>query len=185
MSLHSAPPPSLRGAAGSSSSSGRRCGRRGYVHNSSVCLAQGKKCRKCHKLNHFASRCKVQRETHQLTSESPDTVTDSNHDVYYLSEVRDVRDNTGAWFIDLPFENVNVKFKMDPGADVILMTVDTCRKLPSPPKLKQLDTVLSSVSGASIECNGSVTVRTTYRVRSTNLMYMLPPAGTIYWVAVR
>ena len=163
MSSRSAPSPSSHGAAGSSGSSGHRCGRCGYVHNSSVCPAQGKKCRKCHKLNHFASCCKVKRETHELTSESPDTVTDVNSDVYYLNEVRDVRDNTGAWFIDLPVENANVKFKIDPGADVSLMTVDTYRKLPSPSRLKQSDTVLSGVSGAPIECHGSFPVRTTYQ----------------------
>ena len=56
-------------------------------------------------------------------------MTNSNHDVYYLSEVRDVHDNTGAWYIDLPVENVNVKFKIDPGADVSLMTVDTYPKV--------------------------------------------------------
>ena len=98
MSSRSAPSPTSRGATGNSSSSGLHCGRCEYVHNSSVCPAQGKKCRKYHKLNHFASSCKAKRETHELTSESPDTVTDSNHDAYYLSEVRDVSDNTGAWF---------------------------------------------------------------------------------------
>ena len=51
------------------------------------------------------------------------TVSDSSPDVYYLSEVCG---NTGAWFIDLPVENVNVKFKIDLGADFSLITVETC-----------------------------------------------------------
>ena len=33
------------------------CGRCGYQHDHGKCPAQGKKCSKCHKLNHFGSCC--------------------------------------------------------------------------------------------------------------------------------
>ena len=46
------------------------------------------------------------------------------------------------------------------------MTLDTYCNLPCQPKLKQSDTVLSSMGGARIECHGSFPVKTTYQGES-------------------
>ena len=146
-------------------SSGPRCTRCNYQHSGRKCPAKGQRCRKCGGADHFQACCKKTKKLREVASAPIDQVHQmsgislATDDVYYLGEVENITDTADPWWITLPVCDEPVTFKIDPGADVSVLSVDTYESLSGAPELTPPDTKLTSV-GAPIACHGTFSVTT-------------------------
>ena len=114
-----------------------RCNR---VHKQDeVCPARGKRCSKCHKSGHFAVVCRSVRE---LTSNS-----EGNNREFFLGAVNSCDEFEEPWSVVLHVNYKPIKFKIDTGADISVMSVSSHEALPQRPKLKSSNVMLSSQGG--------------------------------------
>ena len=79
-----------------------------------------------------------------------------------VCEVREIQDLTDPWWVDLDLNGSAVKFKVDPGADVSVIALDTYRRMQQCPKLKAATVKLQGVS-APIQCHGTFHTTTQYQ----------------------
>ena len=127
----------------------QQCLRCNLVHKQDeVCPARGKRCSKCHKSGHFAVVCRSVRE---VTSNS-----EGNNREFFLGAVNSCDEFEEPWSVVLHVNKKPIKFKIDIGADISVMSVSTFEALPQRPKLKSLNAMLSS-PGGMLNCKGQFT----------------------------
>ena len=95
------------------------CSRCGFQHDKGKCPAQGKRCAKCQKLNHFASVCKsktaVKKGIHYVEEEEEE---DSDEELFVGSIASINAVYMGEWYKGLRIKSKTVKFHLDTGAKV-------------------------------------------------------------------
>ncbi|XP_044005925.1 uncharacterized protein K02A2.6-like [Aphidius gifuensis] len=100
------------------------CKRCGYSHLPRKCPAYGKTCNKCKGNNHFFKVCKkssVNEVQEQATETNSSDEYDANN--FFIAEVsKNNRNKEKAWYVDLKINGENVKFKLDTGAEVNIIT---------------------------------------------------------------
>ena len=90
-------------------------GRFSYQHDKGKCLAQGKKCSKCHKLNHFASCCQWKNPD----KKGVNCVDECSNDEFFIGCITSVNSvDTSEWCENLKIEDKVVKVQLDTGAKV-------------------------------------------------------------------
>ena len=110
---------------------------------------RGKRCSKCNKSGHFAVVCPSVRE---VTSNS-----EQNNREFFLGAVNSCDEFEERWSVVLHVNKKPIKFKIDTGADISVMSVSTYEALPQRPKLKPSNAVLSS-PGGMLKCRGQFIV---------------------------
>ena len=137
----------------------RECSRCGLSHGSS-CPAKNAKCRKCNKPGHYARCCK----TKQLTkvncryTRSPE----SSEEEFFIGTITDVKDDSRRWLVNLQVNGNDVKFKLNSGADVSVMSLSTKENMRKPPILLPTNHRLKGVTGA-LKCKGIFSCNTNYQ----------------------
>ena len=138
---------------------GNKCKQCGYIHRSKredACPAIGQKCNKCNNIGHFASMCYSKTKMNNNYS-IHNVATEDQEDADFIGSVsvsEQCRD-TPAWRVTLRIMNQPVKFKIDSGADVTVMSYATYRSLGgSQSKLKPVTSALSSPGGL-VQCLGT------------------------------
>ena len=102
----------------------RKCKYCGGVHewNKAKCLAYGKECQKCHKLNHFAAVCKSKRQTVKQVEDSSES---TNYDEVRVVDGNDRRSSKGPeklnhfpkrFYALIKVGNQRISFQLDSGA---------------------------------------------------------------------
>ena len=126
----------------------QKCQRCGYeAHQQGQrCPASGQSCNKCKKRGHFASVCQ---STDEVTSQEQGTAGAN----CFLGAVDG--EPTGAWYEPLQLNGHTVRFKIDTGADVSVVSSATWRTL-GKPTLKPTQVQLSS-PGGKLRCLGEFT----------------------------
>ena len=126
----------------------QKCQRCGYeAHQQGQrCPASGQSCNKCKKRGHFASVCQ---STDEVTSQEQGTAGAN----CFLGAVDG--EPTGAWYEPLQLNGHTVRFKIDTGADVSVVSSATWRTL-GKPTLKPTQVQLSS-PGGKLHCLGEFT----------------------------
>ena len=166
-----------RPAAQSSSSSTeeilcRYCNRR-HVADRNFCMAKNAKCHKCNQRGHYAKCCPQNRQVREVVvpDEYGDYDDDENCD-YFLGSVSSGSDR--PWELELCVGGRSVRFKLDSGADVCVLSDVAYRCMSNIPKLQKCNINLKSVSG-KLECLGTFSTKVLYK----NIRYLL----TFYVVA--
>ena len=137
------------------------CSRCNRIHKQGeTCPARGKKCSKCHKTGHFAVVCRSVRE---VTSSSG-----GNMEQFFLGAVNSHDSFEDQWSVVLHIDRKPVRFKIDTGADISVISVPTYQALPQRPKLKPSSAVLSS-PGGMLSCKGQFTANISHK----NKLYCL------------
>lgn len=103
-----------------------KCHRCGQVHRVR-CPAQGKTCRKCHKMNHFASVCRQQVNVVQL-QDSEDNGQENNNLHLGLLTVNSVSNST-SYHVKLNINMSSADFLLDTGADTNILSYNTFKAL--------------------------------------------------------
>lgn len=109
----------------------------------------GKKCKKCDKLNHFAIDCKVKKIkelTEQINVESA-----SKESSFCIDQV-EIANINSRWFEMIQINESNVKVKLDTGADVNVLPLNIYNKIKkSNVKLESTNMILESFGGNKIK----------------------------------
>ncbi len=156
------------------SSDRRKCSRCGYIHKyeNMKCPAVGKSCMACGGQNHFKSVCKNKSMRHDEVNihtkkwimgdgyDGNDTV-----DQYYIDTVD--KSTKNGWFVTLVICNTQVKFKVDTGADITVLSHSVFNQLKNKPKLRKTSVVLTS-PGGNIETVGEFITTMTHKGNTLN-----------------
>ncbi|XP_023285825.1 uncharacterized protein K02A2.6-like [Seriola lalandi dorsalis] len=133
----------------------RHCGRCGRRHARDKCPAKDRECNKCHKIGHFANKCKtriiqeVTEEVYSLFLCSIEETTTENG--VTVDEV--ITDTEPAWRTTLVICQTAVNFKIDSGADTTIVNEATYNHLRVKPKLSPVTSKLDS-PGGTMACRG-------------------------------
>ena len=105
----------------------KRCNYCAYVHRvPNKCPAKGKKCTFCGTLNHFERACnkKKQRAKVHMVEEEPLT---EEEPTFFLGAID--CPSTDAWYVNLTVNQVDIRFKIDTGADITCIPESLYRKM--------------------------------------------------------
>ena len=162
-----------------------KCMKCGYTHSDKQCPAMGKKCRFCHKLNHFSKMCllrKGQKKRHRkgihsldnYDSSSSDNTeydsyssdnTDNDYDRYdyednvyvkVLSEEKDVHRLSDDWTIKSIIYDNEIQMQIDTGARCNVISQNVLKQMKIKTALKKTESKLRSYSGHTIKPLGSI-----------------------------
>jgi transposase InsO family protein len=171
-----------RGPRGNNSGKGSKqdeCNRCGLTHGSDeFCKAMKYSCRKCGKKGHFAKKCPNNNQGSSvrevdvpelygqdwlgLLSLDSDNNTEQVNTTQSIDSLIEVNDSDEPeWAIRLLVENKHIKFKVDPGADVTLITKDTYESLKPKPKLVNAQNLNSP--GGKVDVLGSFITQVPFR----------------------
>ena len=131
----------------------QNCDRCGYSQHGrdGRCPAAGQKCKTCNGRGHFAAVCRSKskqkanrqyRSAHAVASDEPHA---------FLGVVH-CADKTDAWFVNLTVKRSKLKFKIDTGADVTVITKQTWLAMTDRPRLERASVRLNSVGGQLRTC---------------------------------
>lgn len=154
-----------RGAVGGhrnqdvNSDSCRKCG---YKHQFRSCPAYNATCHRCHRVGHFRNvfisrQPQGQFNNTPLERHSADELTSGNSQQFYFCEEGNVHSdsqvgnsNLEPWYVNLLISKRSVKFKIDTGADVTVMSENSYNELSSSsrPKLIPPDINLCSANSS-------------------------------------
>ena len=136
----------------------RECSRCGLKHGSS-CPARNAKCNKCNKPGHYARCCK----TKHLSEVSCKNMQqhESSEEEFFIGTITGIKDDS-RWFVNLQVNGYDVKFKIDSGADVSVMSSSTYESMLDAPMLRPTSHRLKGVNGA-LKCRGIFSSNTKYQ----------------------
>ena len=84
------------------------CSRCGYQHDKEKCPAQGKRCKKCQKLNHFAKVCQSKTT---IKKQILHVTEDEHSDEFFAGCINSVNTvDMGEWHEDLSIGSKTIKF---------------------------------------------------------------------------
>ena len=122
------------------------CGRCGRNHNQrETCPAKGQTCLKCKKKNHFQKMCKTKVHEVQIDQNSDEDSVYVEEDSFNVDSI--IVDEAKAWFTNLKINGVEVRFKLDCGADVSIISEKTFEKFKNKQKLSPSKIALTSPGG--------------------------------------
>ena len=95
-------------------------------------------------------------ETHSHSDQSEEA------GAYFFGTVVECNENSDAWFVKLNVGGSNVKFKVDTGADLTIMSSKTFEQLPE--KTQLIPTTVKMLSpGGKLKCKGEFRAHTVFR----------------------
>lgn len=153
----------------------------GTKHVKGKCPAYGKKCKKCQRLNHFATVCKSKgnmesrddrkKKVHEVVPREQEN-SDSEDDQFYVSAItkqvgvvnKSVKSSSEAmWLKSIDVEGKQIKFKLDTGAEVSVLPLHimnefNCRKNVTKTNVTLVaygssDFTIKPVGEVTLECN--------------------------------
>ena len=100
------------------------CGNCGLIHSKGQCLARGKQCTKCKKMNHYARMCRSSKSVdscQQQAEKSDDYLFLGTVKVESVDQVR----QSETEYITLSLNKQDIQLKLDTGADVNVIPYST------------------------------------------------------------
>ena len=132
-------------------------------HPKGQCKAYNQRCTYCNMKNHIVKACESKKRdegtptnrqaVHSIEEDS--TTSDKGSDVFHMSQIEtETNQGSGSWSVQLWVENEKVKFKIDSGADVSVISYGTFKNLPSCPKITKTNTRLKAYNQTDIPVIG-------------------------------
>ena len=132
-------------------------------HPKGQCKAYNQRCTYCNMKNHIVKACESkQRDEGNGTArqavrtiEEDSTTTYKESDVFNMSQIEtDSNQGNGNWSVELRVETAKVKFKIDSGAEVSVISYGTFQNLPTFPKIIKTNTRLRAYNQTNIPVIG-------------------------------
>lgn len=160
----------------------RRCGRQ---HGPKSCPAFNKPCKKCDKKGHFAEMCRATGESKQKTTNSSKiakkvhTVDEeqTSDEEFYINSIEQQRptatnlDDDRNWYEQIKIEQVNVKVKLDSGAQCNVVSKDLATKIGARVKESRTKRIIT-YGGEQINVTGEI-ARTLVRGEQFNVKFIV------------
>ena len=141
----------------------RNCGRRPGLQRRELCPAFGRICRKCHKPNHFAAKCRGQASATsvQTVEDSLPHATESAEEIFPLQ--MSVHGLDDSQFVTLRLESGSyIRFQVDTGAQCNVIPVDVYKKATRDTSLAKVTPTHAQVTaygGGTLPVIGAVLLR--------------------------
>jgi len=141
----------------------RECWNCEQVHditNREVCPAFGKECRKCHKLNHFASRCHRKWQATQRVR-TVDTEELEENEVFLMKVAPVQLDDTQLVTLNLESGNY-IQFQADTGAQCNVLPLAVYKKVTGDSSLSHVipaQTIITAYGGHTIPVTGTALLK--------------------------
>ena len=136
------------------------CGQNHEIANKESCPAYGKECKRCHKKNHFASKCWSKISPNQRTVRVVDT--EENEDEVFPMEVAAIQLDDSQ-LITLKIESGNyIRFQPDTGAQCNVIPLTIYKKATRDVNLSNVTlapTCITAYGGHSLQVAGSVRLK--------------------------
>lgn len=157
------PPVYQQKAKQSHSKTTGNCSKCGTSHPPGKCPAWGKDCLNCGKKNHYARMCRSkphrttkQKAVHQVDVDLDHVQSELETQNFFVDTVKESVNtvNSAPWCVDLQLQGSTIKFKIDTGADVNILSLDTYNSLKVKPTLKQVNNVRLNSPGGKLNIEG-------------------------------
>ena len=133
------------------------CNNCGRQHAKRQCPADGQKCHKCGKLNHFAKYCQSKRTVQSVASNEHDEP--DNLFIVAVSKATNTKVQSDECYTTLDVENVPVKFKVDTGSQVNILPLHTFNDLNTTSEITKSTTKLTSYSDNQLCVKGTACLK--------------------------
>lgn len=137
---------------------GPRCPNCARVHGPR-CPAANAECFRCFKKGHFQHCCKAPRR------ENVQETTEEDQETLFVGHLMESNTEELPWYVHLSVSNVPVKFKIDTGADVSIMSESVYRRVGTMNRLKPCTSRLMSPGGKVVAIGQFIA-----RIRNENAM---------------
>ncbi|XP_064458840.1 uncharacterized protein K02A2.6-like [Ornithodoros turicata] len=156
----------------------RTCSKCGYTHDKDACPAQGKECKSCGKLNHFASVCrsKGQRKKYRRKPKAKQVLeVEREEDTYFLQmlSVNNVA-SSDLWSAEVTIENVKLNCRVDTGANCSVISAGQLRKVTSK-KTTKCNVTLNTFFGFKQKAAGRIPLQASCNGQSTKVLFFVVP----------
>ncbi|XP_077863696.1 uncharacterized protein LOC144348068, partial [Saccoglossus kowalevskii] len=154
------------------------CGNCGMQHPAKQCLAYGKKCHGCGKMNHYQRVCRssnrkqcsstTKREKQVHTVEQDDEYDEIQQlEQLFIGTIQSEPMNVGdsQWNVTLPIgpKHDKISFKIDSGAQANVIPYYMFRKIRKTPPLSKANIKLSTYNGSEIKVCGKCMLQVMYK----------------------
>ncbi|KAL4711392.1 hypothetical protein ACJJTC_016146 [Scirpophaga incertulas] len=128
-----------------------RCGRRHKFNEK--CWARNETCYRCSRVGHFAKMCRVQYVNDMEVAKVRDECIELDESLLCTLSVDEISSN--AWYCDVFVNNYKVKFKLDSGAEVSVISLNTFKEAGFGEfLLKQSNSIIREVSQSKLPVVG-------------------------------
>ena len=125
----------------------RNCGTK---HKRKECPAYGKKCHRCHKLNHFKAMCRSKKNVNAVERQEDSCFEETLFVGAVTSKVQN-----DEWYVTTKIEKQKIKLKVDTGSQVKILNLNQLKKITPQPRLKKSTHKLISYTGNNLALLGS------------------------------
>ena len=138
------------------------------------CPAKGRACSNCQKRDHFAAVCRSKRVA-AISDRESENLSEPGEPGFLLEAGQE-----DEWVVKLSMQNVDVRLKVDSGADVNVLAQHQYRKLPRPPTLRPADRKLISV-GSVLQVLGQFETDVSYKGKtlSNEKFYIIQTSASL------
>lgn len=125
-----------------------RCYRCGRSHRRDMCPAKDSRCRKCDRVGHFEVVCKSVQELNEESEEYESSEHfDEEPELPFLGHLAINEEEEPAWYVNLSVCDTSMKFKIDTGADVSVVSQSQFLAMKCRPNLHECRFRISSPGG--------------------------------------
>lgn len=145
------------------------CSRCDVKHKPGMCPAYNHSCNRCNRRGHFASKCKTSKQSwrSRSTSNVKTVVNDNEVDYFNYSVVSKL---TNSWMQVCQVNDVEIKFKLDTGSDINILSYGQFKKMKPVTSLKPWSSEIKVYGGNVIEPEGYAHLE----CKSNNIVKFLP-----------
>ncbi|XP_021374310.1 uncharacterized protein K02A2.6-like [Mizuhopecten yessoensis] len=154
------------------SNSGNICGSCGFTHDSGKCPAKGSTCNYCKGQDHWKKMCRkrLRNKVHSIQSDEYETDDDELLTIN-TTTVTDVSVIDDKWVTTLNINGEDVKFRIDTGARVSMLTKNQIDNMSGNRHIKDSHRTLKSFSNHRIKPVGSVILPVKYCSRKDEINF--------------
>ena len=159
-----------------------------FSHFRGNCPAYNQTCNKCHRRNHFASRCPSNKSVHKVDQE--DSEFSSSDDEKYNFSIDCISANSSPtdrkdfnnykvdatsmdWTVNLNVNRTKIDFKIDSGSQINILPMKEYIKLLDRPKLKPTGITLSAYNNTAIPVQGKCITQILHKNTKYNVRFIV------------
>lgn len=134
------------------------CNRCGHTHKIRECLAYGKQCRSCSKLNHFSSMCK----TRNVAAINANDDVSQDQSEFYVNVIEEEQNAVSyPWTEKIKINGKDVTFKIDTGAEIDVLPMNVVERL-GHTEIKETGITLRAFGGHRLKPTGMCSLLSTF-----------------------
>ena len=149
-----------------------KCSRCGTRHISGSCPAYGQVCHKCKRKNHYATVCRAQNTigVHTVGENNSTSNSSGSDSEFHIDTLKVDSMGKGAeWFHKVQLQNIKLKFKLDTGSEVNLISDKIYEKLTPRPQLTSAIKKVTAYTGHPVPVLGKCILTCTDRDHTIDL----------------